>query len=265
MALYFDTHAHYDSSAYDKDRDAVLAGLPGRGVSLVLCPGCDMESSRACVKLADRYPYVYAAVGVHPHDAQNVPPGWLAGLDALSRHPKVMAIGEAGLDYYYEHSPRETQQEVFRAQMALSLRRGLPVIVHDREAHRDCLEIVRAYPGVTGVYHCYSGSLEDAKTLVDLGWMLSFTGAVTFRNARRALEVIRWLPMERIMIETDAPYLTPEPWRGKRNDSGYVYRVAEVIAEVKGMTVSEVAAATMENGKRFFGIREAENHDDHQL
>ncbi len=257
MALYFDTHAHYDSGAYNEDRDAVLSGLPGKSVALALCPGCDMDSSRSCVELADRYDYIYAAVGVHPHEAQNVPPGWLAGLDALSRHPKVAAIGEIGLDYYYEHSPRGTQQDVFRAQMALALKRDLPVIVHDREAHRDCLEIVRAYPGVIGVYHCYSGSLEDAKTLVNLGWMLSFTGAVTFKNARRALEVIGWLPMDRIMIETDAPYLTPEPWRGRRNDSGYVYRVAEVIAEVKGMAADEVAAATMENGKRFFRIGEA--------
>lgn len=256
MISYFDTHAHYDDHAFDKDRDELLAGLPGRGVALTVCPGCDMESSRNCVKLADRYPYVYAAVGVHPHEAEDVPSGWIPGLEALSCHPKVVAIGEIGLDYYYDHSPRDVQQDVFRAQLALALRRGLPVIVHDREAHRDCLEAVRAYPGVTGVYHCYSGSLEDAKALAGLGWMLSFTGSVTFKNARRALEVLKWLPMDRIMIETDSPYLTPEPFRGRRNDSGYVYRVAEVIAEVRGMTPEAVAAATMENGKRFFGIRE---------
>jgi len=255
--MYFDTHAHYDSDAFEKDRDVVLAGLPGKGVTLAVCPGCDMDSSHKCVELADQYTHIYAAVGVHPHDAQNVPLSWLAGLEALSYHPKVVALGEMGLDYYYEHSPRAVQQDVFRAQMALALKRDKPVIVHDREAHRDCLAIVKAYPGVTGVYHCYSGGLEDAKVLVDMGWMLSFTGAVTFKNARRALEVIAWLPMERIMIETDAPYLTPEPWRGKRNDSGFVYRVAEVIAEVKGITTAEAAAATTENGKRFFGIEGA--------
>lgn len=254
--MYFDTHAHYDSNAFHHDRQAVLSGLPGRGVVLALCPGCDMDSSRKCVQLADEYPHIYAAVGVHPHDAKDVPSGWLAGLDALSRHPKVKAFGEMGLDYHYDHSPREVQQEVFRAQMALALRRDKPVIIHDREAHRDCLEIVRAYPGVCGVYHCYSGSLEDAKILVGMGWMLSFTGAVTYKNARRALEVIKWLPLEHIMIETDAPYLTPEPWRGKRNDSGFVYRVAEVIAQVKELSLEEVAAATTENGKRFFGIGE---------
>ena len=254
--MYFDTHAHYDSGAFDQDRDAVLSALPGRGIVLALCPGCDMDSSRKCVQLADRYPHIYAAVGVHPHDARHVPSGWLAGLDALSHHPKVKAIGEIGLDYHYNYSPKDVQQDVFRAQMALAFLRNMPVIVHDREAHRDCLEIVGSYPGVAGVYHCYSGSLEDAKILVGMGWMLSFTGAVTFKDARRALEVIKWLPMDRIMIETDAPYLTPEPWRGKRNDSGYVHRVAEVIAEVKQKTVEQVAAATMENGKRFINIRE---------
>jgi len=255
--MYFDTHAHYDSDAFEHDRDTVLAGLPGQGVTLALCPGCDLDSSRACIALADQYPYLYAAAGIHPHDAQNVPPGYLAALNALSYHPKVMAIGEIGLDYYYERSPRQIQQDVFRSQLALARSRNLPVIVHDREAHRDCLEIVRAYPGVSGVYHCYSGSLEDAKTLVSMGWMLSFTGAITFKNARRALEVIRWLPLEHIMLETDAPYLTPEPCRGRRNDSGYVYRVAEVIAREKGLSLEETAAVTMQNGKRFFGIGEA--------
>ena len=169
----------------------------------------------------------------------------------------MKAVGEIGLDYYWkENPPHEFQQEVFHTQLELAEELGLPVIVHDREAHRDCLEVVRAHPKVTGVYHCYSGSLEDAKTLVKLGWMLSFTGVVTYKNARRSLEVIDWLPMDRIMIETDSPYLTPEPFRGKRNDSGKVYRVAETIAQVKGMDPEEVAEITLENGKRFFGIEE---------
>jgi len=254
--MYFDTHAHYDSRAFRADRDKVISTLPDRGVELVVCPAENVDSARACVKLADQYPFVYAAVGVHPHEAKGVPPGWLASLQALSFHPKVVAIGEIGLDYHYDHSPRDVQREVFRAQLDLAGRLDKKVIVHDREAHRDCLEAVRAYPNVTGVYHCYSGGVEDAKTLVMLGWSLSFTGAVTFQNARRSLEVIEWLPMDRIMIETDAPYLAPEPYRGKRNDSSYVYRVAEVIAQVKGLPLEEVAAVTTENGKRFFGIGE---------
>ena len=176
-------------------------------------------------------------------------------LRELAEREKTVAIGEIGLDYYWkDNPPREFQQTVFRRQIELALELDLPVIVHDREAHRDCLEAVKAHPQVTGVYHCYSGSLEDAKTLVKLGWTLSFTGVVTYKNARKSLEVIQWLPMERIMIETDSPYLTPEPFRGKRNDSGYVYRVAETIAQVKGMDPEEVAERTLENGKRFFRI-----------
>ncbi|MCC8122681.1 MAG: TatD family hydrolase [Oscillospiraceae bacterium] len=260
--MYFDTHAHYYSKSFKQDRDQVLCALPEQGVDLVVCPAEDLPSARACIQLAEQYPFLYAAVGVHPHEAKDVPPGWLAGLQALSYHPKVVAIGEIGLDYHYDFSPREQQRDVFHAQLDLAGRLNKKVIVHDREAHRDCLDAVRAYPNVTGVYHCYSGGLEDAKTLVALGWSLSFTGAVTFPNARRALEVIEWLPMESVMIETDAPYLTPEPFRGKRNDSGYVYRVAEVIAQVKGRSIEEVAAITKENGKRFFGIEEGVSHDD---
>ena len=174
----FDTHAHYDSGAFNTDRLEVLASMPGQGVELILNPGCD-------------------------------------ALCALAAHPRVKAIGEIGLDYYWkENPPHDFQQKVFHTQLELAEELGLPVIVHDREAHRDCLEVVRAHPKVTGVYHCYSGSLEDAKTLVKLGWMLSFTGVVTYKNARRSLEVIDWLPMDRIMIETDSPYLTPEPFRG---------------------------------------------------
>lgn len=164
-------------------------------------------------------------------------------------------IGEIGLDYYWKNNPpRALQQNVFHRQLELAQSLRLPVIVHDREAHQDCLSIVREHPQVTGVYHCYSGSLEDAKVLVKLGWMLSFTGVITYKNARKALEVIDWLPMDRIMIETDSPYLTPEPFRGKRNDSGYVHLVAEAIAQVKGVPPEEVAAVTLENGRRFFGI-----------
>ena len=173
----------------------------------------------------------------------------------MAAHPKVKAIGEIGLDYYWkDNPPHDFQQEVFHRQLCLAEELHLPVIVHDREAHHDCLEVVRQHPNVKGVYHCYSGSLEDAKTLVKLGWRLSFTGVITFKNARKSLEIIEWLPMERIMIETDSPYLTPEPFRGKRNDSGKVHLVAETIARVKGLTVEEVASVTMENGMKFFGI-----------
>ena len=253
----FDTHAHYDSGAFNADRMEVLASMPEAGVELILNPGCDLPSSQTAVELAEKFPFVYAAVGVHPSDCEGFSQNTLDGLRALAAHPKVRAVGEIGLDYYWkDNPPREFQREVFHAQLELAEELQLPVIVHDREAHQDCLEVVRAHPKVTGVYHCYSGSLEDAKTLVKLGWMLSFTGVVTYKNARRSLEVIDWLPMDRIMIETDSPYLTPEPFRGKRNDSRKVYRVAETIAQVKGLEAEEAARITLENGKRFFGIEE---------
>ena len=251
----FDTHAHYDSGAFNADRLEVLAAMPEKGVELILNPGCDLESSKTAVELAGRFPFVYAAVGVHPSDCEGFSQDTLDGLRALAARPKVRAVGEIGLDYYWKDNPaHNVQQNVFHAQLELAEELGLPVIVHDREAHRDCLEAVKAHPNVTGVYHCYSGSLEDARILVKLGWMLSFTGVVTYKNARKSLEVIDWLPMDRIMVETDSPYLTPEPFRGQRNDSGKVYRVAETIAQVKGIDPEEAARITLENGKRFFRI-----------
>ena len=253
--MYFDTHAHYDSGAFNADWKELLASMPQKGVELIVNPGCDLESSRTAVALAEEFPHVYAAVGVHPSDCGEWGEGTLLELRQLASRPKVRAIGEIGLDYYWkDNPPRALQQNVFHRQLELAQSLRLPVIVHDREAHQDCLSIVREHPQVTGVYHCYSGSLEDAKVLVKLGWMLSVTGVITYKNARKALEVIDWLPMDRIMIETDSPYLTPEPFRGKRNDSGYVHLVAETIAQVKGVPPEEVAAVTLENGRRFFGI-----------
>ena len=252
----FDTHAHYDADAFDADRLEVLASMPGQGVELILNPGCDLKSSQTAVELAERFPFVYAAVGVHPEECAD----WNAEhdipvLEALAQNPKVRAIGEIGLDYHWqENPPRELQQQAFHAQLELAEKLDLPVIVHDRDAHHDCLDIVRAHPNVTGVYHCYSGGVEDAKTLMKLGWMISFTGSITFKNARRALEVIDLLPLDRMMIETDSPYMSPEPFRGRRNDSGRVHLVAEAIARRKGLDPEEVARITLENGKRFFRI-----------
>lgn len=254
--MYFDTHAHYYDDAFDADRDKVLSALPAAGVELALCPGCDLVSSRQSVALAERYPYLYAAVGFHPENLEGVSLDQLSEIEAMASHPKVKAIGEIGLDYYWEKDPdkRKLQQDFFSAQLSLAEKLDLPAIVHDREAHKDSLDMVRAHPNARGVFHCYSGGVEDAKTLVIMGWMVSFTGVVTFKNARRALEVIEWLPMDRIMIETDAPYMAPEPYRGKRNDSRYVFRMAEAIAQVKGLTAEEVGRITTENGKRFFNI-----------
>ena len=254
--MYFDTHAHYYDDAFDADRDEVLSALPAAGVELALCPGCDLVSSRQSVALAERYPHLYAAVGFHPENLEGVSLDQLSEIEAMAAHPKVKAIGEIGLDYYWEKDPdkRKLQRDFCSAQLSLAETLDRPVIFHDREAHKDSLDMVRAHPNARGVFHCYSGGVEDAKTLVIMGWMVSFTGVVTFKNARRALEVIEWLPMDHIMIETDAPYMAPEPYRGKRNDSRYVFRMAEAIAQVKGLTAEEVGRITTENGKRFFNI-----------
>jgi len=251
----FDTHAHYDSGGFNSDRMEVLASLPAANVTLVVDPGCDVESSRKAVALAEQFPHVYAAVGIHPSDCAGAGDAELAAIRALCGHEKVVAVGEIGLDYYWEDNPpREFQQEIFRRQIELALELDLPVIVHDREAHADTLAMVQEFPKVTGVFHCFSGSVEMARQLVDMGWMLSFNGAITFKNARKAPEVVRAIPLDRLMIETDAPYLTPVPYRGKRNDSTYVHLVAETIAAIRELPVEEVVRITTENGKRFFGI-----------
>lgn len=253
--MLFDTHAHYDDEAFDNDREALLVEMPERNVGLIVNPGCTVETSRQAVALAEQYEYVYAAVGIHPENCGDFADEDIATLRQLAQHDKVVAIGEIGLDYYWaENPPRDWQQRVLRAQLALAEELKLPVIIHDREAHADTLAIVKEFPAVKGVFHCYSGSVEDARTLLKMGWMLSFNGAITFKNARKAPEVIAEVPMERIMIETDSPYLTPVPYRGKRNDSGYVHLVAEKIAEIKNLTAQEVEEITFENGKHFFGI-----------
>ena len=253
--MLFDTHAHYDDPAFDADRDAVLEGLPERGVGLVVVPGCTVETSKQAVALAEKYPHVYAAVGVHPQDCGDFDAGAVEALRALAAHPKVVAIGEIGLDYYWPENPsRGKQKEALNAQLALARELALPVIIHDRDAHADALEAVKAFPGVRGVFHCFSGSVETARELLKREWMLSFNGALTFKNARRAPEVVAEIPLERIMIETDAPFLAPEPYRGRRNDSGYVYLVAEKIAAIRGISPGEVERITWENGRRFFGI-----------
>ena len=254
--MLFDTHAHYDSEAFDADRDAVLSALPEKGVGLVLCPGCDLPSSEACAALAERYPHVWAAAGIHPENLEGASLAELDAVRALAARPKVRAIGEIGLDYYWLKTPEERSRsrEFFDAQLSLAGDLSLPAIVHDRDAHRDCLDIVRAHPGVRGVFHCCALSAEDAKRALDWGWYLSFTGNITFPKARRALEVIAMAPLDRLLVETDAPYMAPEPFRGRRNDSGYVYRVAETIAQVKGIPTEEAARATTENGKQLFGM-----------
>ena len=255
--MLFDTHAHYDDESFDADRDAVLTALPEQGVGLILNPGCDVESSRKAVRYAAAYPHVYAAVGIHPENCGGCTAGDLDAIRALAQQPKTVAIGEIGLDYYWaENPPRDFQQQVLRQQLALARELALPVIIHDREAHADTLAIVREFPGVTGVFHCFSGSPEMARELLKMGWYLGFDGPVTYKNARRAPEVAAVTPLDRMLIETDSPYMTPVPYRGQRNDSSYVRLVAEKLAEWKGIAPEELEHATLENGKRLFRIIE---------
>ena len=255
--MIFDTHAHYDSGGFHADRDEVLASLPAAGVGLVVDPGCDVESSRAAVELAEKYPHVYAAVGIHPGECDGCTDADFAAIRELAKHPKVVAVGEIGLDYYWkDNAPRDFQIAVFRRQLELALELDLPVIVHDREAHGDCLAVVLDYPALRGVFHCYSGSPEMAEELLKRGWYLGFDGPITYKNARRSPEVVAVTPLDRILIETDAPYLTPEPFRGKRNDSTKLTYVVEKLAEWKGITPAEMERITGENGRRLFGIRD---------
>ena len=252
--MLFDTHAHLDDRAFDCDREALISGLREKGIALVMNPGCSLESSRNAVALAKKYPFLYAAVGSHPDAADEVDEAVLNEYRLLCREEKVKAIGEIGLDYHYEDIPREIQKKAFRMQMALAQEVGLPVIIHQREALADCLEILGDFPEVKGVFHCFSGSAQTARELTAQGWYVGFTGVLTFKNARKALEAAKAVPKDRIVLETDCPYMAPEPYRGRRNDPGYLYRMAEVLGELLEITPEEAQALTLQNGKRLYGI-----------
>lgn len=252
--MYFDSHSHLDDARFDADRDEIMAGLAASGVGLILDVGCDLPSSERAVALAERYPFVYAAVGSHPDDAASVDGALLDRYRALAAHPKVRAIGEIGLDYHYEDVPRAQQIVAFEQQLELAEALRLPAVVHEREAHGDAMDILRRHPDARGVFHCFSGSAEMALWLIERGWYIGFTGVVTFKNARRAVEAVRALPLDRILIETDCPYMAPEPYRGRRNDSRYVPLVAAKIAELKGISPEEAGEHTTENAKRLFQI-----------
>lgn len=258
MNLIFDTHAHYDDEAFDADRNTLLASMPENGVGLIVDPGCDLDTSRRAVEITEQYPHIYAAVGWHPENCAPYTRESLDTLRAWAKNPKVVAIGEIGLDYYWEQNPpREFQQEVFRDQLALAQELGLPVIVHDRDAHADCLAIVKEFPQVRGVFHCFSGSVEIAQELIKHGWYLGFDGPLTYKNAKKTVEVAKIVPLDRVLLETDSPYMAPVPVRGTRNDSRNVFHIAAKFAEIRDMSTDEIIVLTNENGRRFFGIQSA--------
>ena len=252
--MYFDSHAHLDDARFDGEREEIFATLADHGVGLIMNVGCDLPSSERSVTLAERYPFVYAAVGSHPDDAGHVDGRLLDRYRALAAHPKVRAIGEIGLDYHYEDVPRAQQIIAFEQQLELAEALHKPVIVHEREAHADAMDIVRRHPDVRGVFHCFSGAKEMALWLVERGWYIGFTGVLTFKNARKAVEVAQALPLDRILIETDCPYMAPEPYRGRRNDSRYVPLVAKKLAELRDLTPEEAGRITTENARRLYGI-----------
>ena len=252
--MIFDTHAHLNDLAFDEDREELISDLPEKGIGFVMNVGCCLDSSKDCIALAEKYPFIYASVGSHPDSAGEVCEELMQTYLEMSKHAKVKAIGEIGLDYYYEGFDREIQIKAFKMQMELARQAQLPVIVHERDAHGDGMDIVRKFPDVTGVFHCYSGAAEMARQLVDLGWYIGFTGVLTFKNARKAVETAASIPLERILLETDCPYMSPEPFRGKRNDPGRLIHMAQKLAEIRGLSVEEIIAITTENAKRLYRI-----------
>ena len=253
--MYFDTHAHLDDAAFDEDREEVLQRIREAGVGLVLNPGCDEESTRRAARLAENHDFVWFAAGFHPEELKSLTEESYQAVCELARHPKCLAIGEIGLDYYWDASRKEEQKALLHRQLELALELDKPVIIHDREAHADCLEAVKQHPGLRGVFHCYSGSAEMAAELLKAGWYLGFDGPVTYKNARKAIEVLQICPLDRILVETDSPYLPPVPMRGRRNDPGNLPYICARIGEVKGLSAEEVARITRENGCRLFNVK----------
>ena len=254
--MLFDTHIHMNDPAFDADRDELIASFPEKGVNLAMNVGCSLASSHDAIALAEKFPHIYAAVGTHPDAADEVNEEVIESYRKLCKlHPKVKAIGEIGLDYYYEDIPREIQKRAFAMQLELARELDLPVVVHERDAHDDGMTMIKQFPTVKGVFHCYSGSAEMARQLVKLGWYIGFTGVLTFKNARKAVETAQAIPLDRIVIETDCPFMSPEPFRGKRNDPTKVYRMAEALAQIRGISVEEAITATTENAKRLYRIQ----------
>lgn len=254
--MLFDTHAHLDNPKFDKDREKIIRDLKKNDVDFIINPGADFASSIKAVKLAEKYDNIYAAVGIHPHEAKSMDEDTIGLLEGFTNKEKVVAIGEIGLDYHYDNSPRDIQKKWFREQIRLAKKVNLPIIVHDRDAHQDTFDIIKDEldENLTGVLHCYAGSVEMAKKYIDMGFFISFAGPLTFKNAKTPKRVCESLPLDRILIETDSPYLTPEPNRGKRNEPLYVRYMAAMIAELKEVSFKEVAKKTKENAKKLFNI-----------
>lgn len=262
--MFFDTHAHLDDEHFAEDQELVIQRALDQQVSRIVNIGCSRKAAISTLEVIDRYDFIYGAVGLHPHDAKDMDEQFINDLRQWVQHPKVVAIGEIGLDYYYDLSPRDIQKEAFRQQIRLAIELDLPITIHDRDAHQDVFDILTEEKGwsTKGIYHCYSGSEAMAKEITKKGFYISFAGAVTFKNANKLRAVAQSVPLDRILIETDSPYLTPVPLRGKRNEPAYVIETAKVIAELRGLTLEEVAKLTWDNGHRAYRIPEERgNHE----
>ena len=249
----FDAHAHYDDMKFDEDRDSLLASMPEKGVAYIVNASVDLATAMTAIGYAEKYPFMFACAGIHPENLEGLPEDYIGRLTGLLKHPRVVALGEIGLDYYWD-IPKEPQLRVFEEQLRLSKELDVPVVIHDREAHGDVMELVRRYRP-KGLMHCYSGSAEMLKEVIKLGLYISLGGTVTFKNARVPVEVAAAVPLDRLLLETDAPYLSPVPFRGKRNDSSNIAYTAARIAEIRGMDAQELINITTENAKRFYGIK----------
>lgn len=248
-----DSHAHYDDAAFDEDREELLASMPSYGVKYIINAAQNVSSTEKCIELSEKYPFIYATAGIHPLDADKYSEENMDRILGYSKAAKVVAIGETGLDYHYDDTAPEIQKINFKAHVEVAEKTGLPLVIHDREAHKDVMDILKTGK-IQGVFHCFSGSAETAAELVRAGYMFSFGGAVTFKNARRAIEALQVIPLERIMLETDCPYMTPEPFRGRRNDSRMTEYVASKIAAVKGMYKEEICEIALENMIKFYKV-----------
>jgi TatD DNase family protein len=255
--MLIDSHCHIDDVRYDQDRETIIARARDAGVGSFVTIGCDLETSRAAVTLAQQHPFISATVGVHPHEVKCIEANWYDELRSLARATRVVAYGEIGLDYHYDHSPRDVQRRRFREQVQLARELKLPIVIHTREAQEDTIAILKGEKAAElgGVFHCFSGDAWLAKDALDLGFYLSFSGVITFQNATMLREIVKIVPLDHILVETDSPYLTPAPHRGKRNEPAYVRQVAEKIAEIHGIDIEKIEEATTQNAKRLFRIK----------
>ena len=250
--MYCESHAHYDDERFDEDRDTLLASFPAEGIETVVNASSDIKSSKASIALSEKYPFFYAAVGVHPHEVENITEADIDELRELSKHPKVVAIGEIGLDYYYDLSPRDLQRHWFKRQLELADELKMPVIIHSRDAAQECFDIIKNSNVRNGVIHCYSGSAEMAEEYIKMGFYIGVGGSLTFKNNKKGVETVERIPIEKILIETDSPYLAPVPYRGKRNDSRLLKYVVERISQIKNIPENDICNITKNNAQNLF-------------